>query len=172
MAARRQRIVDAAGACLDRHGPAGVTTRAVVAEAGISTGALYHHFAGLDALWDALAEQRTVAGIAAAAAHAPAGEDPLSWAVRALVCAPPLGVPERPAGRVARATVDEVLRAAGAVGSLRPGIDVEALAELLDLLWEAVDHRVAEGRLRSDEARLARTLAELLEVGVRPSPNE
>lgn len=169
LASRRQRIVTAAGACLDRHGPTGVTARAVVAEAGISTGALYHHFASLDALWAELAEQRTVTGIAAAAARAPAGEDPLSWAVRALVCAPPLGVPDRPAGRVGRATVDEVLRAAGAAGTLRPDVDVPALAEILELLWEAVDRRVAAGRLRTSEARLAEALAALVEGGVRPA---
>jgi AcrR family transcriptional regulator len=168
---RRQRIVAAAGTCLDRDGPAGVTVRAVGAEAGISTGALYHHFAGLDALWEELAEERAVTGIAAAAARAPAGEDPLSWAVRALVCAPPLGVPERPASRVARATVDEVLRAAEAAGTLRPGVDLEALAEILELLWEAVDRRVATGRLRTDEARLAGALTALIEVGARPAAN-
>ncbi|HMJ75896.1 MAG TPA: hypothetical protein VK507_07980 [Iamia sp.] len=36
LAARRQRIVGAAEACLRRDGPAGLATRAVVAEAGIS----------------------------------------------------------------------------------------------------------------------------------------
>lgn len=177
LAARRQRIVDAAGTVLDRDGVDGVTTRAVVAEAGISTGALYHHFAGLDAVWAALAEQRLVAGIAAAAARAPAGGDPLGWAVRALVCAPPVGVPERPGAlpgtgveRVVRATVEEVLRAATAAGTLRPDLDVEALAELLELVWEAVDRRRATGRLRTDEGRLADALVGLVETGGRPVP--
>ncbi len=171
LAARRQRIIDAAGACLDRDGPNGVTTRAVVAEAGISTGALYHHFATLDALWEALAEQRLVAGIGAAAAGARAGEDPLAWAVRALVCAPSLGVPDRPVDRVVRATLDEVLRAAGAGGRLRPDLDVEALAELLELLWEAVDRRTATGRLRTSGGRLADALGALVEAGTRPGTN-
>lgn len=169
LASRRQRIVDAAGACLDRDGPAGVTVRGVVAEAGISTGALYHHFARLGDLWDELAEQRLVAGIDAAAARARAGEDPLAWMVRALVCAPPRGVADRPAGRVGRATVDEVLRAAGAAGTLRPGVDGEALAELLELVWDAVDRRVATGTLRTDGSRLAAVLSELIEVGIRPA---
>jgi len=178
LAARRQRIVDAAEVCLRRDGPAGLTTRAVVAEAGISTGALYHHFPRLETLVGVLAEQRLVAGIAAVAARAPAGEDPLAWAIRALVCAPPLGVPpgvdpEASAGveRVVGAALDEVLWAAGAAGSVRSDVDVEALAELLALLWEAVDRRVAAGGLRTTHERLAATLAELVAVGVRPPAN-
>ncbi|HEX7131257.1 MAG TPA: TetR/AcrR family transcriptional regulator [Iamia sp.] len=167
LARRRQRIVDAAAACLDRDGPDGVTTRAVASEAGISIGALYHHFPSLDALWDELTEQRLLAGIGAVAARARPGEDPLTWAVRALVCAPPLGVPDRPAGRVARATLDEVLRAARAADTLRPGVDDEALAELLELVWEAVDRRPAVG-LRTSGDRLAAALGDLVERGVRP----
>jgi AcrR family transcriptional regulator len=167
LATRRQRIVDAAATCLDRAGPAGVTTRAVAAEAGISIGALYHHFPSLDRLWDELTEQRLVAGIGAVAARARPGEDPLTWVVRALVCAPPLGVSDRPAGRVARATLDEVLRAARAAGTLRSGVDDEALAELLELLWEAVDRRTAVG-LRTSGDRLAAALDDLVEGGVRP----
>lgn len=178
LAARRQRIVEAAEACLRRDGPAGLTTRAVVAEAGISTGALYHHFASLEALVGVLAEQRLGAGIAAVAARAPAGEDPLAWAIRALVCAPPLGVPpglgaaaEAGVERVVGVALAEVLWAAGAAGSLRADVDVEALAELLALLWPAVDRRAASGGLRTSHERLAATLADLVSAGVRPVPD-
>lgn len=178
LADRRRRIVDAARVCLARGGPAGVTTRAVAAEAGISTGALYHHFPSLDALWNELAGQEVVAGIGAAAARAPAGEDPLAWAVRALVCAPPLGAPERPgappapaAERVVRATLDEVLRAAAAAGGLRRDVDAEALAEVLQLLWAGVDRGHATGTLRTSGKRLADVLVAVLAEGVRPPTN-
>lgn len=173
LAQRRQRILDAAGALVDRHGPAALTTRALVAEARISTGALYHHFTGIEAVVEALAEQRLVVGIGAVAARAPAGEDPLAWLVRALVCAPTEGVVGgRGAGvdRVIRATVDEVMRAAGAAGSLRSDLDVEALAELLELLWVAVDERAGDGRVRTSPTRLAAALGSALDAGVRPRP--
>jgi AcrR family transcriptional regulator len=177
LAERRQRIIEAAGRCLDRGGPEAVTARAVAAEAGVSVGALYHHVASLDALWEAVAEQRMVAGITAVAARAPAGEDPLAWAVGALVCAPPVGAPPRPGGpaaegvtRVVRATLDEVLRSAAATGGLRAGVDREALAEVLELLWDAVDRRTAGG-LRTSEERLAAALVALMDGGCRPPPD-
>jgi len=173
LAERRQRILEAAARCAAEGGPGAVTARRVAAEAGISVGALYHHFAGLDALWAALAEQRLVAAITEVAGRAPAGQDPLAWAVGALVCAPPLGVLERSGGRpegvarVAQATVDEVLRASAAIGGLRRDVDQEALAELLDLLWEAVDRRSASTGLRTSTARLAATLEDVLDRGCR-----
>ncbi len=170
LASRRQRIVDAAGRCLDRSGPGGLTTRAVVAEAGISTGALYHHFATLDALAEELAAQRSVARVTEVAARAPGGEDPLAWLVRALVCAPP-EAPPTTAERVVAATVDEVLRAATAAGSLRSDLDHEALAEVLALLWEAVDRRAAAGSLRTTPERLATVLTAVLDGGCRPATN-
>jgi AcrR family transcriptional regulator len=173
--ARRRHIVDAARACLDRDGPDGVTARAVVAEAGISTGALYHHFPSLEALRAELVERELVAGIGAVAARAPSDEDPLSWAIGALVCSAPVGVaaPTGEAGegseRVVRATLAEVVRAADAVGSLRPDLDHEALVELLALLWEAIDRR-ADVAARPSGDRLAATLTDLLAAGVRPPP--
>lgn len=163
---------------MEAGGAAALTARAVAAEAGISVGALYHHFAGIDALGAALAEQRLVAGITAVAARAPAAEDPLRWAARALVCAPSPGVPARPGAstpegvvRVVDATVAEVVRASEAVGGVRPDVDGDALAELLALVWEAVDRRLADGGLRTSPDRLAAALADVLDRGVRPAAN-
>jgi AcrR family transcriptional regulator len=158
LAQRRQRILDAA----ERLGPGALTTRSLVAEAGISTGALYHHFASLDAVRAALAERAVVAR----AAHAPAGEDPLRWLVRALVCAP-IGGAGAGSERVVRTTVDEVLLVARTTGALRPDVDGEALAELLELVWVAVDERHAAGALRTAPERLADALVAVLDVGVR-----
>jgi AcrR family transcriptional regulator len=59
MAARREKIVDAALAVLTRDGPAALSTPALCREAGISTGALYTHFPSKDAVLTAIAE-RTV----------------------------------------------------------------------------------------------------------------
>lgn len=50
-------IFQAAAALLEEHGPAGLTTRAVCAAAGITAPTLYHHFGGMDALAMALITQ-------------------------------------------------------------------------------------------------------------------
>lgn len=59
MAARREKIVDAALAVMTRDGLAALSTPALCREAGISTGALYTHFQSKDDVLTAIAE-RTV----------------------------------------------------------------------------------------------------------------
>jgi len=56
-AAVRRRILDAARECLERNGYQDVTTREVLAEAGISTGTLYHYFPSKELLYEALATE-------------------------------------------------------------------------------------------------------------------
>ncbi len=48
------RLLDAALAVFEKHGFAGYTVHAVVAESGISLGSLYHHFGSMDGLSAAL----------------------------------------------------------------------------------------------------------------------
>jgi AcrR family transcriptional regulator len=50
----RTRLLDAALAVFEKHGFAGYTVHAVVAESGISLGSLYHHFGSMDGLSAAL----------------------------------------------------------------------------------------------------------------------
>ena len=50
-------IFRAAAALLETHGPAGLTTRAICAAAGITAPTLYHHFGGMDSLAMALIRQ-------------------------------------------------------------------------------------------------------------------
>ena len=50
----RTRLLDTALAVFERHGFAGYTVHAVVAESGISLGSLYHHFGSMDCLSAAL----------------------------------------------------------------------------------------------------------------------
>ncbi|MDO8408839.1 MAG: TetR/AcrR family transcriptional regulator [Phenylobacterium sp.] len=47
-------LLDAAASLLERGGPAAVTTRAVLDEAGVTAPTLYHHFGDKDGLLDAL----------------------------------------------------------------------------------------------------------------------
>ena len=75
--ARRQSLVEACARVLARDGAAGVSVRAICAEAGVSPGLLRHYFAGVS---EAIAETyRWVGGqveAALAAAVAEAGSDP------------------------------------------------------------------------------------------------
>jgi TetR/AcrR family transcriptional regulator, acrAB operon repressor len=53
----RAAIVDAGLACFDRHGIAGSTLEEIAAEAGVTKGAIYHHFGGKQAILHELREQ-------------------------------------------------------------------------------------------------------------------
>lgn len=52
----RQGILDAATRVIERSGPSALTTRAIIDEAGISNGTLYHYFPSIDHLFAELAE--------------------------------------------------------------------------------------------------------------------
>ena len=54
---RRQDVVERAIAVLDDRGIDGLTMRKLAADLGVQPGALYHHFAGKDALLQAVADE-------------------------------------------------------------------------------------------------------------------
>ncbi|MEV4258930.1 TetR/AcrR family transcriptional regulator [Spirillospora sp. NPDC049652] len=70
--ATRRRLVDTAVALFTEHGFAGTSTTAVVRAAGVTRGALYHHFADKESLFEAAYRQvqQEVADRCAAAALA------------------------------------------------------------------------------------------------------
>jgi AcrR family transcriptional regulator len=55
---RRDRILDAAGACFARHGFSGTTTREVAARADITEAGLYRHFDSKEALYAAILDRK------------------------------------------------------------------------------------------------------------------
>ena len=55
---RRRQILDAAVACFDRRGLHATTTDEIVAEAGLSAGAIYRYFDSKDAIIEAVAAER------------------------------------------------------------------------------------------------------------------
>ncbi len=57
-AKRRRAILDAALACFDRRGLHGTTMQDIVAESGLSAGAIYTYFDGKDAIIAAIASER------------------------------------------------------------------------------------------------------------------
>jgi AcrR family transcriptional regulator len=72
---RRHQILDAAVACFDRCGLHAATTDDIVAEAGLSTGAIYRYFKSKDAIIEAIAAERH-ARERSLLADALAGDDP------------------------------------------------------------------------------------------------
>lgn len=86
-ATRAQLITTAAGLFAE-HGYAGVGTEDVVRAAGLTRGALYHHFADKRALFEAVHERQEremVAAIGQRMAEAPADADPLVVGMRAFL---------------------------------------------------------------------------------------
>ena len=67
----REQLFAAADRVLARAGPAGLTTRAITAEAGVANGVLHRHFRDLDAFLAEFAASR-LAAIAGSAASLPA----------------------------------------------------------------------------------------------------
>ena len=72
---RRRQILDAAVACFDRRGLHATTTDEIVAEAGLSAGAIYRYFDSKDAIIEAVAAERH-AHERSLLADALAGNDP------------------------------------------------------------------------------------------------
>jgi AcrR family transcriptional regulator len=79
--ATRAKLLAVARALFAHRGYAGVSTEQIVRAAGVTRGALYHHFADKRALFEAVheaIEAEIVARIAAAAEAAPDSDDPLA----------------------------------------------------------------------------------------------
>lgn len=132
---RRQSLIAATARCLADKGAAGVSVRAICAEAGVSAGLLRHYFAGVS---DAIAETyRWVGGQIAealAAAVAEAGDHPRARLLAYLTASfrPPIASPELLATYVALWSLTRSDPAIAAVraevyGEFRAGL--EALIE-------------------------------------------
>ena len=65
----RAAIVEAGLACFDRHGIAGTTLQDIAREAGVTKGAVYHHFDGKRAILHELREQVAIPLLDDADAH-------------------------------------------------------------------------------------------------------
>ncbi|WP_029135939.1 TetR/AcrR family transcriptional regulator [Nakamurella lactea] len=156
--ARRRQILDAARTAFARHGYEGATVRVLEEAAGLSRGAIFHHFADKDALFVALAEA-DVAEMAETVA-----EQGLVQVMRELIANPDPGwlgtqleISRRfrtdPKFRslwaerrsaVGNATRDR-LRRQLAADVLREDVDIEVLASYLELVLEGlVTHLAAD----------------------------
>jgi AcrR family transcriptional regulator len=188
----RDQLFAAADRVLARDGPAGLTTRAITAEAGVANGVMHRHFRDLDAFLAAFAGIR-FAAIAGTAASLPsrAGKSSvaanLTDAVVALFGANALALMSLVAARPELGPAVEHSSAAGSGGigdveghfaayldaekqadRIDPGTDTQALAFTL---IGAVHHLVITnpGGIPDLTARVRRIVAALL-AGIGPAP--
>ncbi|MFJ4044621.1 TetR/AcrR family transcriptional regulator [Microbacterium sp. NPDC089987] len=141
---RRRTIANALLAVAARDGHASVTSRAVAAEAGMATGALWHYFGGFDEVVRAAATEvtrRTDERIRAASA----GRRGLAKVRAAMGEVLPL-TPE------SRIEASVVVGFWGRLASHEPEPDAGAptLALWQDVLAEGLDEAIAAGELRAD----------------------
>lgn len=166
----RERLLDAAYACLLETGLEGLTTRAVLDRAGMSAGTLYHYFSGKDDLVMALAER--IAAVEFGDLGESAGDvDLLALTGRLLEphdvysVLPELRVRARLDADVRRALAryDELTVArfvplveqAQQAGVLSADLDAPALVELVELLFEALQSHAAAGTFVTSHERVA-----------------
>ena len=188
----REQLFAAAGRVLAQAGPAGLTTRAITAEAGVANGVLHRHFRDLDRFLAEFVASR-LAAIARTAASMPsrAGQGSvaanLTDAILALFGADALAMmnlvaarPElQPAAEHAAAPaaggISDVeghfaayLDAEGKLGRIAPGTDTQALAFTL---IGAVHHLVITNPagLPDLPERVRRIVAALM-AGMGPNP--
>ena len=178
----RRRILDAALLCLERSGYQDVTTRELLAEAGLSTGTFYNYFPSKEDLYEALAEEALATDVARILEQDPDGA-PLGPGLLAFlqqVFANPttamavsslrsrMHASSAAADAVARlnryvvATLAPLVRASADEGFLRADLDAEALVEMMDLVWDGMGRRQAQRTFETSYARVARTMLQLL----------
>ena len=177
-AAARQRLIDATVAVAERDGVDGLTTRAIVAEAGVSAGMFYGHFDSKEALLAAVVDHKTDELTTLVHAELELGT-PMEGVVRALVdqlvrvldlkvlasFRTGAGTEDALAAqrRINRRIVDAfvpLLEASVDAGVVRPDIDPEAVVEFIDLVIDGLNRRRAlDGFVSSDDRLTAVIIA-------------
>jgi AcrR family transcriptional regulator len=182
----RRRILDAALVCLERNDYQDVTTREILAEAGLSTGTFYNYFPSKEHLYETLAEQALAADVARILDDGDRGV-PMSVGLldflRHILSNPTTAVAVSslrarmhvdPAAseavtrlnRYVVETLAPLVQASADDGYLRADLDPAALVELLDLVWDGMGRRQAQGTFETGYNRVARTVMQLLLDGV------
>jgi AcrR family transcriptional regulator len=183
----RQRLLDAARNVIMRDGHEGATTRAIVAEAGLSAGALYTYFSSKEEVFEALAEESLGVGLTVRRLQVEAGADPLEL-VR-IFAAELLTEPDLPAlawfrGRMStdpdvqaaalrfnRYVVDTFTQIIDGVPGARRNRDISALVELFDVIVEGINKRQVLGTFATSFERVGAAALQLL-VETLANPNE
>ncbi len=177
----RRRLLDAARRVVVRDGHEGATTRAILAEAGLSAGSLYNYFSSKEELFEAIFEDLIVENLTLLAAEpGPTSSSLLSY-VAVLLSEPDFPALAWFRGRMvtepdfvaAQARLNRFLVEAFAPyvadaqrdGQLAAEVDTEALTELVDLVQDGMNRRHALGTFVTDFGRVGATFQALLERG-------
>ncbi len=180
-AAARQRLIDATIAVAERDGVDGLTTRAIVAEAGVSAGMFYGHFESKEALLAAVVDHKTDELTTLVNAELEFGT-PMAGVLRELVrqlvvvidlrvlAAFRSGVGTEEAldaqRRINRRIVDAfvpILEASVESGLVRADVDPEAVVEFIDLVIDGLNRRRALDGFVSSDQRLTDVIIAALE---------
>lgn len=172
-AAARQRLIDATIAVADRDGVEALTTRAIVAEAGVSSGMFYGHFGSKEELLAAVVDQGVDELATVLAVEIELGT-PIEGIVRELLhqlvvvsdlrvlsvfrAASTTDEGRETQRRINRRIVDAFVPIFGAAvdaGLVRDGIDAEAAIEFIDLVTDGLNRRRELGGFVSSDERVA-----------------
>ncbi|WP_054812478.1 TetR/AcrR family transcriptional regulator [Nocardia arizonensis] len=182
--ALRDALLDACLRLIESEGIAAVSLRRVAREAGVSTGAPYHHFADRAALLAALSTQGfqllTTELAAARDATAATPMDTLAAMAAAyvrfarehsghfrLMFRPELSQPEKHADTVVAGDAAFAILADAIADSVAAGLLPADKAEILGVTWWSIGHGVAalwlDGQLDKRSAQLGTTTPELVD---------
>jgi AcrR family transcriptional regulator len=185
--ARRREILSGARACFARYGYEGATVRRLEEEIGLSRGAIFHHFRDKESLFLAVAEDDAAAMVQTVARNGlvqvmrdlldrthPTSEsdgeaEVAGWLGSQLEVSRRLRTDPEFAQRwsaraeaIANATRDRLHRQREA-GVLRADVDIDVLAQFLELAYDGLVLHLAMGRPPADLSRVL----DLVEAAVR-----
>ena len=174
----REAILDACERCLEK-GAAEITTREVMAEAGVSTGTLYHYFGTLDELLLAVAMRAAsrqgdefgdpaTQGVEAVIARLfdPERRDTvLPWLRQRAIASAGLRDALRRYDDEVRATFASLVADSAAASVLPDDLDLEAAVEVVRALAEGYQLRLSSGTLCVSAERFVATFVSLLDAG-------
>lgn len=171
--AARQRLIDATIAVAERDGVEALTTRAIVAEAGVSSGMFYGHFGSKEELLAAVVDQSVDELATVLAAEIELGT-PLEGVVRELLhqlvvvsdlrvlsvfrSASTTEEGRETQRRINRRIVDAfvpIFEATVEAGLVRDDVDAEAAIEFIDLVTDGLNRRRHLGGFVSSDERLS-----------------
>lgn len=189
-AASRQRLIDATLAVAERDGAEGLTTRAIVAEAGVSAGMFYGHFDSKEALLAAVVDTEVEELTTIVLAEIELGTemvDVLKTMLRELVVVADLrplaafrAVSDTEVGREAQREINRrivdaftpMLQSAIHAGIARPEVDIEAIVEIIDIAIDGINRRrSADGFVTTDD-RVASSVLAMIENFLLVPPGE
>jgi AcrR family transcriptional regulator len=164
-----------------------VTTRELLAEAGLSTGTFYNYFPSKDDLYATLATEALTTDVSRALSdgggHTPVGQGLLRFLQEFLLANPTSAaavatfrsrMQDRPQAAEAIAglnrfvidTFAPLVAESVEDGFLRADVDAEALVELIDIVWDGMGRRRATNAFQTSYGQVSRALVQVLLDGI------